>query len=87
MPLLPTDEQWRATIDGAPHLECEFWLPAGCTEGQARMQAWHIWTPARAAYSTVAQPVAAFGLRVELVADEAEARAAESFIPAMGIAA
>lgn len=65
MPLLPTDEQWIATIDGAPHLERKFWMPAGATEGQARMRAWHIWTHARAPYSTPEQPMARMGLRVE----------------------
>lgn len=68
MPLHPTDEQWRATIAGAPHLSCEFWLPAGCDEDQARMRAWEIWSLARASGSTAEQPMARLGLQVERVA-------------------
>lgn len=67
MSIHPTDEQWRASIDGAPHLSCKFWLPVGCTEDQARMRAWQIWSPARAPGSTAAQPMARLGLQVERV--------------------
>jgi hypothetical protein len=66
--LLPTDEQWLATIEGAPHLEHRFWMPAGATEGQARMRAWEIWAHARAACSTLERPVAAQGLTVKPLA-------------------
>lgn len=67
MPLHPTDEQWRATINGAPHASREFWLPAGCNEDQARMRAWEIWSLARAPGSTADQPMARLGLQVERV--------------------
>lgn len=68
MSIHPTDEQWRASIDGAPHLSCKFWLPVGCTEDQARMRAWQIWSVARAPHSTADAPMARRGLRLERVA-------------------
>jgi hypothetical protein len=68
MPLLPTDEQWLATIEGVPHLECNFWMPAGATEGQARYRAVEIWSHARGAGWTFARPEASYGLRIQKVA-------------------
>lgn len=68
MPHLPTDEQWRATIDGAPHLERLFWMPAGCDVDQARYRAVQIWSQASAYGSTPDFPVARIGLRLKKVA-------------------
>ncbi len=66
--LLPTDELWTASITGTD-LSIDFAMPAGSTEGAARMRAWSIWTHARANGSNdPAAPVAAFGLTVSLVA-------------------
>lgn len=66
MPLHPHTDLWRATIEGAPHLVCDFWLPAGCNDDQARMRAWEIWSHARAAGSNDrSRPVASPYLRIE----------------------
>lgn len=66
--LLPTDELWTASITGTD-LSTTFAMPAGSTEGAARMRAWHIWSHARANGSNdPAAPVAAFGLTVVRVA-------------------
>ena len=66
--LLPTEEQWRATIEGVPHLVCEFWLPAGYNEAQARFRAVEIWSHARSSAWTVQRPEASAWLRIKKVA-------------------
>lgn len=68
MPLLTAQDQWLATIEGAPHLEYSFWMPAGSTEGQARMTAWTYWSHARSYNSTPDRPVASQFLRIAKVA-------------------
>lgn len=68
MPLLPTDEQWRAAIEGTD-LSIDFWMAAGANEGQARYQAWKIWSHARAnGSSDPERPVARVGLTVTKLA-------------------
>lgn len=68
MPLLSTDEQWRASIEGTD-LSLDFWMPAGATEGQARYRAWTIWSHARANGSNDPErPIARTGLTVRKVA-------------------
>lgn len=68
MPLLPTDEQWLATIEGAPHLECKFWMPAGSNEAQARYRAALIWIHARSPAWTADRPEASRWLRLRKLA-------------------
>lgn len=70
MPLLPTQDLWRATIEGAPHLVKDFAMPAGSTVGQACMHIWTYWSHARANGSNdPAAPVASRFLRLEKIAE------------------
>lgn len=69
MPLIPTTDLWRATIEGAPHLVQDFTMPAGSDEDQARYRIWSIWSHARAnGSSDPERPIASRWLRLERIA-------------------
>ncbi len=67
MPLIPTQDLWRATIEGRPDLVKDFAMPAGATEGQARMHIWTYWRHARL-NDDRANPQVTRWLRLEKVA-------------------
>lgn len=69
MPLIPHTDTWLATIEGAPHLEQRFDMPAGASIGQACLHIWTIWSHARANGSNdPLNPVASQFLRLTKVA-------------------
>jgi hypothetical protein len=68
MPLIPTTELWRATIEGAPHLERTFPMPIGATWGQAAYVICEVWSHARCASWRVDAKAPSRFLRLECVA-------------------